>query len=41
MSFIAGVTVNWRQAAQAEIEGILTDYPLELQATLRQSASSQ
>ncbi|MFT5326723.1 MAG: glycerophosphoryl diester phosphodiesterase [Planctomycetaceae bacterium] len=41
--FIAGatvsgnVTVNWRQAVEAGIDGILTDYPLELRTTLRQS----
>ncbi|MGE0606432.1 MAG: glycerophosphodiester phosphodiesterase [Pirellulales bacterium] len=39
-SFIAGTTVggnvpeNWRQAAQVGIDGILTDYPLELRAML-------
>ena len=37
-SFIAGMTVsgnlpdNWRQAAEAGIDGILTDFPLELRA---------
>ncbi len=41
-TFIAGATVagnvpaNWRQAASVGIDGILTDYPLELRATLRQ-----
>jgi len=41
--FIAGSTVsgsvtgNWRQAVEAGIDGILTDYPLELRTTLRQS----
>lgn len=41
--FIAGSTVsgnvtgNWRQAVKAGIDGILTDYPLELRKTLRQS----
>lgn len=40
-SFIAGTTVsgnvpdNWQQAADAGIDGILTDYPLELRAMLR------
>lgn len=40
-SFIAGTTVsgnvpeNWRQATDVEIDGILTDYPLELRAMLR------
>lgn len=42
-AFIAGATVggtvpeNWRQAAEVGIDGILTDYPLELRMTLRQS----
>lgn len=42
-TFIAGVTVsrnvpeNWQQAVEAEIDGILTDYPLELAAHLRQA----
>ena len=42
-AFIAGATVggnvpeNWRQAAEVGIDGILTDYPLELRTTLRQS----
>ena len=41
-SFIAGTTVsgnvpeNWRQAVDVGIDGILTDYPLELRAVLRQ-----
>lgn len=41
-AFIAGMTVggnvpeNWRQAAGIGIDGILSDYPLELQTTLRQ-----
>ncbi len=41
-AFIAGVTVggnvpeNWRQAAGLGVDGILTDYPLELRTTLRQ-----
>ncbi len=41
-SFIAGATVggnvpdNWRQAAGTGINGILTDYPLELRTTLRE-----
>jgi glycerophosphoryl diester phosphodiesterase len=40
-AFIAGATVsghvpeNWKQAAAAGIDGILTDYPLELSAILR------
>jgi len=39
-SFIAGKTVtdnvpdNWKQAADVGIDGILTDYPLELRALL-------
>jgi glycerophosphoryl diester phosphodiesterase len=39
--FIAGPTVagreaaNWKQAASAGIDGILTDYPLELAELLR------
>lgn len=39
--FIAGVTVsgpvpdNWHHAAQVGIDGILTDYPLELRSALR------
>lgn len=42
-TFIAGVTVsgnvpeNWHQAVEAGINGILTDYPLELAACLRRS----
>lgn len=40
-SFIAGTTVsgnvpdNWRQAAEVGIDGILTDFPFELRATLK------
>ena len=40
-SFIAGTTVsgnlpdNWQQAAEVGIDGILTDFPLELRVTLR------
>lgn len=40
-SFIAGATVsgnipdNWRSAAAAGIDSILTDFPLELRTTLR------
>jgi glycerophosphoryl diester phosphodiesterase len=40
-SFIAGTTVsgnvpdNWKQAAEVGIDGILTDYPLELRAVFR------
>jgi len=43
-SFIAGTTVsgnvpgNWRQAVDVGIDGVLTDYPLELQATVREIA---
>jgi len=44
-SFIAGTTVsrnvpdNWRQAAEVGIDGILTDFPLELRAMLRKGRS--
>lgn len=44
-AFIAGATVsgqvpmNWRQAAGVGIDGILTDYPLELAAMLRKYPS--
>lgn len=44
-AFIAGATVsgnlpdNWRRAAEAGIDAILTDYPLELRAALRQAAA--
>ena len=44
-SFIAGSTVsgnvpgNWRQATDVGIDGILTDYPLELRALLRKQSS--
>jgi glycerophosphoryl diester phosphodiesterase len=40
-TFVAGTTVsgnvpaNWQKAATAGLDGILTDYPLELQALLR------
>ena len=40
-SFIAGTTVsgnvpdNWRQAVDVGIDGILTNYPLELRAMLK------
>ncbi len=40
--FVAGPTVagveteNWQAATQAGVDGILTDYPLELRATLRE-----
>jgi len=43
-SFIAGTTVSgdvpdkWQQAADVGIDGILTDYPLELRAMLRKKA---
>lgn len=46
-SFIAGTTVsgnvpdNWRQAAAVGIDGILTDYPLELRAMLRSGRRQQ
>lgn len=42
-AFIAGATVsghlpdNWRHAAEVGIDGILTDYPLELRAMIRQT----
>jgi glycerophosphoryl diester phosphodiesterase len=41
-AFIAGPTVagnvpkNWQHCADAELDGILTDYPLELRAVLKQ-----
>lgn len=41
-AFIAGATVsgnvpdNWRQASQVGMDGILTDYPLELRSLLRE-----
>jgi hypothetical protein len=44
-AFIAGPTVsdnlpaNWQQAVIVGIDGILTDYPLELRITIRKSAS--
>lgn len=43
-AFIAGATVagnlpeNWQHAADVGIDAILTDYPLELEATLRKNA---
>ena len=43
-AFITGVTVSgnvpdsWRQTAQVGSDAILTDYPLELRATLRKNA---
>jgi glycerophosphoryl diester phosphodiesterase len=46
IAFIAGVTVsgdvpqNWQQAAEAGMDGILTDYPLTLRAALRKSAGN-
>ena len=46
-AFIAGATVsgnlpgNWRKAAVAGVNGILTDHPLELAATLRQITPSK
>lgn len=45
-AFIAGATVgghvpeNWRRAADAGIDGILTDYPLELRTSLQQRQKS-
>lgn len=44
-AFIAGATVSgnlpdhWRQAIDVQLDGILTDYPLELRTTLRQLTS--
>lgn len=46
-SFIAGATVsgnlpdNWRQATEAGIDAILTDYPLELRSALKEIAASK
>lgn len=46
-SFIAGSTVsgklpdNWRRTANAGIDAILTDFPLELRATLRQGEAKK
>ncbi len=46
-SFIAGATVsgnlpeNWQRAASVGLDGILTDYPLELRALLRKAAERQ
>ena len=46
-AFIAGVTVsgnvaeNWQQAVDVGIDGILTDYPLELAGVLRHQSKSQ
>lgn len=46
-TFIAGTTVsgnvpeNWRQAAETGIDGILTDYPLELAAAIRQVVANK
>lgn len=45
--FIAGLTVsgnvpdNWQHAAKVGITGILTDYPLELRATLKKLAAKK
>lgn len=45
-AFVAGTTVsghvpgNWKQAADVGMDGILTDYPLELGAMLRQQKNS-
>lgn len=45
-AFIAGATVsgnlpdNWRHAAKVGIDGILTDYPLELRVALSQTPAS-
>lgn len=47
LAFIAGATVadnvpgNWQLAAEVGIDGILTDYPLELRTTLRQSLAAR
>ncbi len=44
-SFIAGITVsgnvpdNWRIAVEAGLDGILTDYPLELRISMRKKSS--
>jgi len=44
-AFIAGMSVsgnvpeNWKQVVGLGIDGILTDYPLELQSTIRHSAT--
>jgi glycerophosphoryl diester phosphodiesterase len=46
-AFIAGLTVsgnvpdNWRRTADVGIDAVLTDYPLELRATLRRAAAPQ
>lgn len=46
-TFIAGPTVgsqlpdNWRQAADLGIDAVLTDYPLDLRATLRAPATAK
>jgi len=46
-SFIAGATVsgnvpdNWRQAAAVGIDGILTNYPLELRTTLKTAGAGK
>jgi glycerophosphoryl diester phosphodiesterase len=46
-AFIAGATVsgilpdNWRHAAEVGINGILTDYPLELRTTFRRERNQQ
>jgi glycerophosphoryl diester phosphodiesterase len=46
-AFIAGVTVsgnvpeNWQKATRVDIDGILTDYPLELRAMLREQRKSK
>jgi len=46
-SFIAGITVsgnvpeNWKHAVDVGIDGILTDYPLELAVVLRQRSQNQ
>ena len=46
-AFIAGTTVSgnvpesWEQAADVEIDGILTDYPLELRKLLRHSSENR
>ena len=45
--FIAGTTVsgnvheNWRQAADANVDAVLTDYPLELRSVLRKPTAGK
>jgi glycerophosphoryl diester phosphodiesterase len=46
-AFIAGTTVsgnepkNWQQAAKVSIDGILTDYPLELRSSFKDDSSEK